>query len=1144
MPPSSQIGFVLAIEGYEYLLCDTLDTAAVVSAWAGTGWTQALPGLKVRGTMRQSIIPWQQSIDVPTLTFEVQSDPTDRFARDVWRTRPTFQTRLREPFRPAPDGTGFMEVDSTTDIDDVFIGGQRFGVVQDTSTRFAVIDAGRLRAFDADVGNRYSRSVEMPRFQAFNAAARPVVSSEATSWTGRHVALYRHTIKGGRWNARSAAALEFAGRIESIKDDPIRGATIIGCEDLRVMIRDAVLLKEQWVGHVRQGVRLQTGDEFNLHEDITLGNAPSGTPLVVVASGASGNFQVNAGYYELGDFLAVLNNWMGAQTALNLSWSIELQTGEAGSAVAVTCDFPDGVPIPATWQRFSCTDREIFDFLGFRLGAGYDRVRSDMGTFAILMKPAYAAQVGGTISMVAPGPPFVVKPFQARATRSQRGLRVDLDAQDGEWVHHSEYLPSPFDSYVEGEESWSLLRMGDQMYFGRYNGTFLDEVQPALDFGQLASRNSPDDYRLGRTVDDADARFEVYQVVALVGTFADLITKLLVSTDGRGVNHPDFDVLPKGIGGIGMPWGLLGQAWINSVRALDQSMESESLMIVLDKPRKFIDVLLNELILRFAWIVFRSGFFILTSPPAPNVLSTDWTLDETDKAAPAGRVDDLVAKTEVTRQFLINVVKIEYNRLIDDTFADTLTVRDESSIAMHGASSVATIQAVNSYNDASATGASVEKLAANLLARVLPAFSSPMKTITRPIAPTLYNMAPGDTVALSDQLVRNPVSGRRELVSRGCVAIAVSKRFGHEGEELFGEVTLLLVDEDRTYPMAPAADVDVDFSGTVDGITFTDGYASTAAGGPALKLKTFVFSRNPDDDPDVENFRASDEVRIYEIDPPVVASPLIWDRELPPTAFSSRAFSYVRLQSDLVAPAWDGSKQYRITYQRFSEVTDAQKLFAYQCDIDGLIQDEAEANTFAENQTRPATREEPPTIPYRLPAQFRDDDGRPLEPGLLYDHMVNLNAFINHVGAQQMPMMHFQRHGTTDSTLYLVDLFPFFYGLTPTPTAKRQLAVAPILQVSDAAATCTCRVTASRRPPVGAADATPRWHGPFKQVTFTRTGSTAEVISSLQFLPVVPGEVFGLTWISVQLAVTGGPFGTFGRFRGFNKLYLLPVEIP
>src|SRR6266545_6228139 len=91
-----QIGFALAISGYEYLLCDALDTAAIVTAWAGTGWTQALPGLRVRGRIRQEIQPWADSLNVPGLAFAIQPDSTDRFAIDVWKSKPTYRARLAQ----------------------------------------------------------------------------------------------------------------------------------------------------------------------------------------------------------------------------------------------------------------------------------------------------------------------------------------------------------------------------------------------------------------------------------------------------------------------------------------------------------------------------------------------------------------------------------------------------------------------------------------------------------------------------------------------------------------------------------------------------------------------------------------------------------------------------------------------------------------------------------------------------------------------------------------------------------------------------------------------------------------------------------------------------------------------------------------
>lgn len=1178
MPPSSQVAFVLAIEGYEYLIHDGgfSDDAQVIAAWGGSSWTLAHPGLKVRGTMRQKIEPWAETIDVPTLTFEVQATPDDRFGKAVWKSRPDYRSRLRSPFRPLANGTGILDVDAT--INDagladnaVFVGGQRMVVTQATPNTWTVLEAGSHHPFH-DVGKTYwSRAIELAQQQNFDAANRPMVQSSPGAWKGRMCALYMHTIKGGRWNPRSQATLEFAGRITDMVDDPKTGSTVLSCEDMRALFRDSVLFKRQWVGHVQRGVRLETGWIFRAVER-QLGIAYGKNPLTVVASGASGDFEVNAGYHELGDFLARLNSyvasasgWVRISTAGPVTrpsdqarWSCGLTTGSGGSR---SFELDVLFSTALTWEaRLYCTSSEPFSFLGFESverpastgsgtgNGGYLRSR-DFERYGISRELFYIggpASMGDVAELVSqsPSPPYVVKPFQTARRWTELAGRVDLEAQDGEWFEHTAYLPPPYDTWSNTDENWSLFLMGNRLFFGRYNGTHIDQVSRSLNFAGYAELGVVDSYRLGKTVEDDDDRFDIVQVVTMVGSFADLFTKVIVSTDGRGVNHPTYDVFGRALGGPAIPWALLGQPWIDGVRHLDQALEHETTMLFIDRPTRFMDMFIGELLLRFAWFVFKDGGFVLRSPPAPNPLHVDWVLNEDNKAAAADQGEQLISQTRESSDSFVNVVKVDYNRSAGSgEYMTSLTVRDETSISIFGESQAATIEAVNSYSDAAGTGTSVEALAANLIARVLPAFSRPMKTVQRPIAPTLFAMCPGDVVAVSDLLVRNMVSGERGLVSRGCICIGVSKSYGHEGGELFGTATLLFVDEDRTFPVAPAADVDTDFSGTVNGITFTAGYAATAAGGPALKIKPYMYSRPVFEPPDLTTFANGDRVRLYEIDPPAPAAPLFWDRQLAASGAVNPAGGYVRLTADLVAPTYSAAKEYRLTYQRHSEVNDSQQLVAFLADDDGLIEDEAEANTFGEEGTVPFDRSlTPAALLYRLPPTFVDDDGRPLHAGTVLDHCVNINNLLSYTCAQQAQMIHYQHHGTTSPNYLVSDVFPFFFGLMPTSTAHRKLLVSPILRTTVAAATVRCRVTTSKFPPHGPADQHANFVGPFKQVEFLWTGGTGDVIQPQRELPIIPADTAGITWITVELSISG--LGAFGQFRGFNRLMLTPITVP
>lgn len=1157
-----RLGLVLAIEGYPNLLCDTLDTAAVIDAWSGTGWTQALPGLKVRGSIRQSITPWATTIDVPTLTFEIQATQDDLFGIHVWKSRPSFKTRLSAPYAADPDGSGVMDTVGnngwTIDDDEPEVGGANILYVGTRRMTFASTSGGTQfniaaggsgthQPFGASPGNHYSDQVSMPEDRNWDGGTPPVVANVPPTWIGKKVALYLHRIVGDTWDDRDEAQLEFAGTIVKIDDDPKTGATLIGCEDLRGRIRDAVLLKRQWVGHVKEGVRLDAGMYFVTHEmstenggAVSIGTSGSAAAFTVVASGASGTDQIDAGYYPLEEFIAALNTWIAQKPGTIVAdWTFEIVNQEGGRRFQAKAAFLGAGNVYRQIKLYA-THGEPLEFLGFRYeNGGIERSGSSFGTRWVITGPPRPSTTGLIVSS---GPPYITKPFQRYRHAFADGMSVEIESSDGEWVTHTDFLPSsPFDVWGEPGEDYSFLKLGDRLYFGRLaSPTSLDNVSISVNLaGDMEGGGSME---FGRTVDDDDHRLDIFQVVVLAGSFADIFTRLIVSTDGRGVNHPDFDVFGKGMGCPGIPWSLLSDDWLESLRELDQVNREESTLVVLDRPTKLMDLLLPELLLRFAWIVFRNGHYVLRAPPTPNPIAADWVLDESNKAAPHDQQEMLLATTGVTKDHLCNVIKVEYNRTLDGSYASVLVVRDETSVATYGETQACTISAANSYADAAGTGASVESLASSLVARVLPAFARPMRTIRRTIAPSLYGMSPGDTVSLSDGLARDPDSGRRGIANRACICVAVthSPSYGHEGASLFGEVELLFGDEDRTFPMAPAADVDTDFSGAVDGITFTSGYAATAAGGPALKLKAHSYSLSSDPT-DASRFANADKVRIYEIDPSNPASITAWNRDLAASGAVDAADNYVRLTADLASPAYDAAKEYRVVPQLFSQVADSQKLVAYLAGADELVQDLIQHNSYGDEGGWTFARVAPDAHRFRLIPDEADDEGRPLHPGLVFDHYADLNSLISYVAAPHQAPLDETLHTSVDTDFRLIGVFPFFVGATPHKAARRRLYISPILGIANAAQTVSLRVTSSKLAPYGPSTLPPSWVGPKKQTTFTRTGSTAEAAVAVQSVLVVPADVPGCTWISIEMKTSSA--AAQARFRGFQQLRLGPVEI-
>ncbi len=1132
------VGFALLIEGYPYIITDG-PLGAVTTAYAGTGWEKALPGLKVEGTLREAIKPFQPDITVSTLTFRITpnmddyGDGVDVFGRDVFKVKPTYKSQLAAVFQAASDGSGTLTVKDATQFPDsagyVYVGNKRMKYTSKGSNTFAIAVGGadHLAPFDADSGNKYSKPHTLPDGQNWSQGPATWVTDNPAKWIGRKVALYIHRIVGGVWDTRAQAHLEFAGRIAEIEQAEL-GVTILQCEDLRAELADCVLMTGQWIGYVKPGVWLQTGEVIYAHEKDGGHNVVS-TLFTVVSSGASGNFQINAGLYELEEFLAALNKALTNDTDLNGTWTIGLESSDGGMRVRVKAqEMTSGDCIIG----LSSNSAALLEFLGY--GDQFVRNSSVGGTFK-----ANVASTGTVTSMEfwASRPAFRVRPFQ-KGEYTGRGT-VEFFDKLGTWMDVTDFLPAPYDKYPAAGENWSFIRAGNRLFFGRYiDDTKIDNLTGALGFAGYAGApvGDPDVLNMGLTVDDAGDRFEVRQVACLSDTFTAIVASIFASTGVAGVNHATYDVFPSAMSCPGIPWGLLDDEFEESCQRLDQALKTESMMVVLDKPTKLIDVFPPDFLLRFAWLIFKGGKYVFASPPTPNSLTTDHTLDETNKAGPP---ENLRSQVRLTNEYLTNVINLKFNRTANDKFASEIVIRNEASISDYSDTKAATIEAPNSYPEVTSTGASVEDLGICLAQRTLPTFGKPLYLVRRTIAPTMFPMAPGDTVSLSDDDIRDPTSGEPGLGNRACVCLSVSHSYGHESGELFGEVELLLTDEDRTYPLAPCAEVDTSYSSTVDGITFTNGYAASGAGGPALKLKSHQHSRSTDA-VDTSQFAATDLIRIIEIDPADTAAPDAWSRTVSSVDSTDE---YIVLNSNLSSPAWSGStKLYRVTYQLYDDCTESQQLHAFLADDgDGLIQDVAQPNLYGEyTQSGAFARAATTDLPALIPTESYSE-GRPLHAGLFQDWIRMGNNIISYKGAPHCPMLFttvFSIGTTAYSWAFSV---PFFLGGTAHKYGRRYLKVSPIIATANAAETATCRVTSSQHHPSGTSTTAVTFTGASQSVTFTRTGATTEAAIAVQNLPLVEAaDLWGFTWLTVELKTSNA--GVVTTLRGFQQLWLGPLE--
>lgn len=1115
---------VLCIEGYEYLVTDG-DTGAAVTAWSATDWSNALPGLMVSGTFEQSLTPWSNDLDVPSLRFIVRPDPDDTFGTSVFKATPSARTRLTGPFSttvtslPIQDGANFP----TSGV--AYCGPSRLNYDNkpDSTTLTLSTQAFSLSTFGAETlpNNSFARAQSLGGID--EKQARPmVVTNEPVDWVGKWVGLWMHRIQGSTWDTKAQAKLLFAGLVTDTSDDGIN--TIIDAEDVRARVRDAILLDDQYHGRVKEGIHLYAGHTFTVQEDLisgsSVGTSHPGTDLTVVSGTPASANEIQEGYHTLSDFVGLVNKWLAHQgpddlANLNAKWSLSVgaPTSETqGTRTVVTAMFSSS----ALYRiHFGSSHEPYMAFLGFSgskpAGGYFWQTASDQTS---------------SLTIASQNPPYRAKPFQP-GNGPQYSISLDVEGSKGTWFDNTDYLPAGAKQHTASGENWGYVTIGDVAHVlvkrssaDTYTAAVLDKRA-----GPLTQRLGPGAAlaNVGLTVDD-DGELTVKQVVILEESLQNLIPRLFMSTDGNAVNHSTYDVFPWG---AAIPWEILGTNFVNSVKSLEQTGHNGAVTIVLEKPTRLQDVIIPEMALRYAWLLWKDETLQFISPTEPNATTADHTLDESNKAKPAGDHQDLRSTSAVTTEYMRNVLKVQFNRDISDgSYTRTELIEDEPSVDAHGAKTV-TIKARNSYAGHTSNGADILEMMSDLAARMMPVFGRPMRKATRTINYNLFHSVPGDTVALSDNAIRNPVNGTRGLSDRACIVIAQRHSYGNEHEPILGEVDLLFVEEDRTFPLSPTAEV--------DDTAANAGYDSSTQ---TITFKSNEHTESGGSTVDLDSFSSGDAVRIIERDPASSTSAQSWT-----TTISSVNTSTNTVVVADALTGWDttGATLYRMVSDNYTSATDAQKLQAYQAADTGLISSSETANLYGQQHQLGYSTDSATKLPeYNANEQY--GDGAPLSSGVAKMLARNVNNMISYRTAPQMGTIFESLLGSYVSigslTAYtVVAVIPWYVGPGEYPSGKtRYLHIAPILKADS---TGNIRVTSSLAPPRGSYESV-SFVGPYRSHTFT-TASTAWEIATAALVEPVYDFGTGLTYLTIEGKSTGSsPDAVYTR--GLAECWLGPLS--
>jgi hypothetical protein len=1074
--------YVVAIEGYDTLITSG-STAAAITAWASTVWTSAISGLVYDGASSQSLRPWSPDVEVGTATFSVTGNDSSTFGAAALRVTSSDATYETEVTAALDNESTTLTVTNTatfSGLTELYIGCERAAIASvDTATQITLTSRGNYHPFDDDMGSctfgRYHRLMNL----GDGVALPQKVSREATAWHSRMVGIWLHRkTADGTLDSQSQAQLIFAGRIIDVEDGA-DGSTTVHCEDVRSMIRDKVLMDQQFIGKAQEGIYLfpSPGMRFTAW-DVEYDASPvtNYATDLVVTTGASGSYQLETGYYSLDELCSAISTWLAAAltdgdlTGTHLLSIVE--TEESGKRTRLRSTFPPATAVSCRVQIGMPV--KVLEFLGIAYG----------GTEAIVNEGLGGS---GVTPLTTTGslPPFRIILGQQP---DLPGYVITCSDYRGEVIDQEESLPASIDPYVTSAGTWAILEAGGQRFLAKYDGSGVFSgaiIPPALTpMGGLG--------RIGVLADEPGDLI-VKQVVLLEGTFTDLVTKLLASTGTLDYNSTTYDKYDVQLG-AGIPFTLLGDNFIDSLSAVDDASDGGTSFVELTKPTKLTEVLAADTLLRLAQIVWKNQGLQVTAWQTASALLSLHTLTEANKASGVGG-DPQRTPSRLTKDHLRNIVKIEHNRQADGSYLDTTTITDVASVANNGGREV-TISAMNSTGGAITVGQDIEQLRSGLLLR-MPMLSRPIWFIRRPIAPTLFeNVAPGDICTVTDDHARNPRTMVRGLSGHPGIIFSHTRNYATG----FGEVIIALCFEDRTGAYCPAAEVDSTYTSG----TFTAGYSSATA---ELRFQQHRHSESADA-VDVSHFAVNDEVTIVEIDPATAASPDSWDRVIKTV---DSVNSEVEFTVSLSAPAYSGSKKYRMISRNYSAATTTQKVDTYQADdADGLIVDVAAPYTYGTFAVGPITSATVTELPSRH-ATLAYGDGAPLDVGYERDAMAMANQLVQVKTALISPRLYSDTMvvGTSGSGYFLMEERMVFIGKQKLSGLYRLLTVAPFCRLSSAAVgTKNLRITLAKKRCTGDTNNGVSFTGPHVQAVVTVPASTAwatQTATTVSTAPVTDG---------------------------------------
>ena len=1102
----------------------TGESNVTIAAASGTDWESCLGGLFVDAQHDQHINPWEPFNSGGKCAFTIAQTTTgDTFGVDTHRKGGADETILtaeldRNETTVTVKSTSLFDSSGT-----IHIGTECIGYTGTTATTFTGCTRGKYSPFAA-TGSEVSRFGNYHRvgFDAQSVKLQPGVSSIPKSWSGRRIGIWIHRVVADVLDTQAQAHLVYAGRIVDVRDSAGSLGTVVECEHILDEVREGAIGTNLWSAKVKPGMYLSTGMTFLMNDsrDAVIRTA---TNLEVIASGATGANQINAGFYTHDEIFSKLEAWWTSELAAARLWgtyriSISEWDGDLRTKIFATISAPT-----AAGYEFRMP-RGVACLFGYSV-----TTNPSLATGHTLVSQTVVPTVEHTNP--APDPPLRMIVLRAFSSTVQFDWnRVALIDERGTFFNQHSYWPGAAPGASTDYDGWGIFIVdGKFLAFGNKNGAEIGALLPlAFQYTGVLGVNA-NELGAGSITDT----IEIRQIMILEGPLFEVINRLFYSSGTTGYNHATYDTLPNGMG-LAIPGELLGIEFEASVAALPGA--SSSTVVVIDEPTTLAEVFGGDFVLRRAFTLWKESHVKFGTWRAPTSGDAIHTLEEANKAEPAGTDsnDKHRSSTAQTSEWVRSVVKVDYNRDIlavgkDTSFKDSITFEDAAAVDdAGGRSKLLTIRARNTFGQHAATGIDINSIAPGFLS-FLPMVSRPAWKIRRSIDCRHFEgLSVGDIVLFADEFARDPATGTRGISARP--AIVTMHKWGIGGAQpdsdssapMGGEVELFFTDVNPTLqsaPYAPAADVDY----TAITAGFDYGYSSSTT---SLRCFTHHYSQTVDgllngspieieDAYDASHFVAGHKIKIIERDPLDPTNPIIWERTV-----ASQSGNDIVLTLGLSSPAWDNTRKYRVVFDDYDVIASAQQAWVFQADdADGLIQNTAQPYLYGSG-TPPGAYEANPVQSasehVELAPTIVQLEGAGRDVG--YEkQLVRLVENIIDYKATCAPMLFNSVLSNTDyaAGYQLVAATPIF--LTDemlSGAVRRELSVAPMFRSSDGT-TVYIRVSIYRNAPTAATlnDQSP---GTVYDGAVWTTSSTTWQIPDPDILFAEIKNNLGLCWLQIE----------------------------